>query len=338
MPKRILYRRLDDRGDPLRGLTLEEATRRALNAVRNGVALGADWAQRCRQDPFDEQERLFINHHRDRDNYVFSNLVSFTEGRTQAMLEQIGNIPEIPIETFAAPDGRQFMNGMLFWMITGNHAFLIQDPRVRAQDVESYLHWLIGEQSGVLTEPFDIALIDEFDSAAIGDFEDIKQVIIGGTVMQAEVAAPPRPRDMVDERDVTDVHRLGEVEREDWKREVLAKVLGGEEAVERMLERLPPDANLKVEVQLGITTKRRGISRDALRDVQRAARNLPESDLKVKAGQGTLSGDKVRLAYPVNVLANDDLLDRDDVLRAMIEAYRSFVMNGKIEASAMPAR
>ncbi|MDB5407737.1 MAG: hypothetical protein JWL84_2649 [Rhodospirillales bacterium] len=332
---RIHYRRLDDRGDPLRGESLEQAMRRSLAAERDGVALSGDWSRRCRQDPDDPQDRLFINHLRDSGNFLFWNLVSFTQGRQQAMLEEVGNVPEVPIETFDAPAGRQFMNGMLFCLVTGNHVFIVQDSRVRAHHAEFYLHWLLGEQSGVVASPFEIVLLDRFDRAAVGDdFGDVQSVSIGGAVAQVHVPQvdPAGGRDVRQTR----IQRLGEIAREDWKIEVLERVLGGAEQVERILERLDDDAELTVQVQLGITTTRRRVNREALRDVQRAARNLPDSDLKIVGKHGVLTGDQARLSYPANVLSAEDLLDRDDVLRAIIEAYRAFVMNGKIEATALP--
>lgn len=66
--------------------------------------------------------------------------------------------------------------------------------------------------------------------------------------------------------------------------------------------------------------------------MQQALRNLPEGEITVVGKHGRMTGKDVRLSYPASILRQGSLLDPEDVVRALRQAYTHFVENGKISA------
>ena len=104
---------------------------------------------------------------------------------------------------------------------------------------------------------------------------------------------------------------------------------------------VPTDADLRVDVHIGYKTKKRQVSRVALKQLETGLRNLPDSQLQIRARGATRATDgSVRLHHTASVRlvkARDgdvekigSLIDPTDALRAMYEGYTTFVANGKI--------
>lgn len=333
-PATIYYKKVEASFGGIPGGTLEEAVRRAFGtATEDGGRIGDVWSQRCRTDPQNSQEHVFINHHQDDGNLYFGDLVGFTRGRSQVLLSNLGNVPEVDISQFSPPDQQEFMNAMMFWMLRGNHAFVIQSAALRTEALELYFSWLLSERTNLAPSDFHAMLIDEvrFDGDAPDGSEKIKKMTIGGRIPGNLTPAPgseaPISRTRVERSDV------GEIAESDggWARRVLNAALGDQERVNAALRQIPSDANLKVSVSLGYERTRRDIDRTALRDMMRAARNVPDSDLEAVTDAGKIKGDKIRLTYSPRILTIGDLFDRNDVKRAMVEAYQNFVANGRID-------
>jgi hypothetical protein len=83
------------------------------------------------------------------------------------------------------------------------------------------------------------------------------------------------------------------------------------------------------------------VSREALKTLETGLRNIPDSQIYVKGKNGNKATDgMIRLHHDASIRLREiqdgekrrvgSLLDPDDVLRAMKEAYSLFLANGKI--------
>jgi len=330
----IYYRKLVTHDDTELPLSLEVAIRAALAKQVDGVALKGRWNLRCLVGPAPARDHLFLNHIHDEEKLVFGNLVSFTKGRAQALLRQLGEVPEVDIEQFDPPENDEFLDAILYWLVIKNHVFLIQASGLRSAEFERYIRWLLTERSAVWPSDTHTFLIDEFDLAK-DELQkrtpDVRMINIGGRARSTDAPAPEPVRERVSVQR-GQIAELAGSEEEGWVKRVLAAVLGNQETVNSALRRLPEGATLKVLVRLGYERTRRDIDRAELRNLLIAARNLPDSDLSAETKDGTkISGDKIRLTHPARLLLVGDLLDPNDAKRAMIEAYGVFVGNGKID-------
>ena len=325
----IRYREFDDPVGATNGATLETALREALNTRENNVPIGKRWAKRIRRDPSDQQEHMVANHVRDGGNYVFGNLVAYTLGRDQAVLVENSSAQEADIQQLPAPAQKQFVNSMMFWMVTDNHVFVLRHGQLNPPDLEIYLRWLLAERTAVCNGTLQVILNETISIATAGiRQEDIKSVKIGGQIS----AHPPADEDQAaTRRERRRVQRAGGI---DFARKILNVIVGNnDEAVERILRAVPDGVDLSVDVEIGFDTTKHKFSRDALKRVATATRNLPDSDIQLVTPSGVISGDQIRLTHTVAVPLVGSLLERDHVLAAMIEAYSRFVRSGKIEPS-----
>ncbi|WP_376958163.1 hypothetical protein ABNQ39_14155 [Azospirillum sp. A26] len=337
----IYYKRLADDANYLGDQTLEQAVREALNRPVEGARIKDLWRARCRANPKDDRENVFINHHQDDGNLLFGDLVCFTQGRAQALLATPGDVDEVDVAQFPPPERHEFLNSMMFWMLIGNHAFIIQSPGLRSEALEVYFSWFLTVKTNVCDHRLQVILADELNVANAGGagVEDVTSIVIGGRVTGQSLAASdareviqPGGVDAVrvrrEQRDLAEVTEAGDTGFAD---RVLKAVYGDQERVNAALRAMPEDATLKVSVKLGYERPKKDLDRSALRNLLIAARNLPDSDLSADTKSGKIKGDVIRLTYGPRVLVIGDLLDRNDVKRAMVEAYRNFIDNGRIE-------
>lgn len=336
MPKKsvvIRYREFVDPVHALDGSTLESVIRDALQTKENGVAIGTRWAKRIRRDPDDDSERMVANHVRDGQTYVFGNLVAYTVGRDQPVIDESLNAREADIEQLPAPARKQFVNSMMFWMITDNHVFVLRHGQLNPPELEAYLRWLLAERTSVCPDNTQIILSEVVDlqGAGLAD-EDVTSVKIGSDI-NAQTYGEGRDQD-VTTRERKKAQREGGKE---LARKVLDLVVGNNDPgrVDRILREVPDGVDLSVDVEIGFDTRKRSVSRSALKKIAMATRNLPDSDVRLVTKSGEISGKKIRLSYRASIPLIGSLLNRDETLHAMIEAYRHFVRSGKIEASEL---
>lgn len=326
----IRYREFSDPVNATEGDTLETAVRSALNRREDGVAIGTRWAKRIWRNPDEIQEHMVANHVRVARNYVFGNLVAYTLGRDQAVLVENSNAQEADIQQLPAPARRQFVNSMMFWMITDNHVFVLRHGQLNPPDLEEYLKWLLAVRTRTCAANLQVILGDKIEIAQAGiRQEDIKSIKIGGQI-DARDAAREEP-DAANRRERRRVQAAG---GKNLARQVL-DVLVGNNPAERILREVPDDVDLSVDVEIGFQSRRRNFSKAALNRVAIATRNLPDTDIQLVTSSGVVSGNQIRLSNTVQVTLVGSLLDRDAVLEAMIETYSRFVRTGKIEPSEL---
>lgn len=340
-PVTIHYRRLAD-GTTLGKATLEEKIREAMQAQIGGQHLESRYTLRIWENG---EDNFFVNHfydgQKDNCNLVFGDVIHFTKGHLQALFNAgQKDEPYASVEQMPAPAQKEYIHSLMHWMVKGNHAFVIQSTSLRTETLESYLTWLLTQKSKVVASPFQVVLASKFNEEAVGgDLSDIQELIIGGVVAHPPSEAPQKEA-------ASEVMQHGKIETHrttGWQqaREILATLLGGTANVENMMKGVPGDAELSVEVHIGYKTKKRKVSREGLNQLETGLRNIPDSQLIVRAKNGNKTSDgSIRLHHNASIklrtikdgdeVRPGSLLDPADVLRAMQEAYDIFVANGKI--------
>ncbi len=323
---------------------LEELVRRAMNTVEGGVQIRNRYLARLLTQGSDS---YFINTYSDgagATSLVFGDILHFTKGHLQALCQTADqNAASVPVQQMKAPEQSEYVHSQMFWMLKGDHAFVVQSMSLRTTEFEQYLDWLLKTRTTNLASDHSIILEAKFDAEAIGgDLSDIQEIVVGGVASPA----PTLPdQEVVDqERVVTQTGQIDTGRRAGWATAtaILRELLGGDANVESLMRAVPADAELNVQVHIGYQTKKRKIDRVALKQLETGLRNLPDSQLQVKSKGARLAADgTIRLHHNASVRlvkAQDGdsqligtLLDPADVLRAMVEAYTNFVGNGKIQ-------
>ncbi|HEF4771931.1 hypothetical protein [Burkholderia multivorans] len=342
----IHYRKLDRNGGFPAG-TLEQHVRAAMEANVDGHRVRDRFRTRVRALG---EDNYFVNTFYDRaadeTPLVFGDVIHFTKGHLQALFTVAQtDVAVAPVQQMPAPSLTEYVHSEMFWMIKGDHVFVIQSMSLRTEELESYLAWLLSELTATLPQPApQIVLAARFDEQLVGgDLNDIQEIVVGGVAAPAHRAeesdTPPAPQ----EREITQHGEVGTARTTGWAQawDILKTLLGGDANVDKVMQSVPPDADLRVEVHIGYKTRKRSVSRAGLRQLETGLRNLPDSQLQVKArGMSKSSDGSVRLHHNASVqlikagvgdnVKVGSLLDPTDVLRAMYEAYNVMYNNGKI--------
>jgi hypothetical protein len=323
---------------------LEELVRRAMSTNDGGVQIRNRYLSRLHTVGNDS---YFINTYSDGAGatpLVFGDILHFTKGHLQALCQTADRTAaSVPVQQMKAPEQSEYVHSQMFWMVKGDHAFIVQSMSLRTAEFEQYLDWLLKTRTSNLASDHPVILDAKFDADAVGgDLGDIQEIVVGGVA----TPAPTVPdEDVVEEEQVvTQNAQIDTGRRAGWATatRILRELLGGDANVESLMRAVPADAELNVQVHIGYQTKKRKIDRVALKQLETGLRNLPDSQLQVKSKGARLASDgTIRLNHNASirlVKAQDGdsqligtLLDPTDVLRAMVEAYSNFVANGKIQ-------
>lgn len=235
---------------------------------------------------------------------------------------------EVAIAERPPLEGEDYLRGIAYWLIAGNHFFVVQHTSIQTKAFEEYLKALF-DLTGVTMESETFGLKAVFNKAIVGgDLEEITAVEVGGILSQGmpEIISTPS---VIEEQET-----LGRTtSRFDKAVDVLRAVFGAPDA-ERILRDIPTEAELEVDVRFGYKTRRRGVSRAVLADIARSARNLPDGEVTAFGKDGKQIGDDLRLSMPMPfelLREHGALLDLADARTQLMRVYQRFVEDGKIE-------
>ncbi len=345
-PVTIHYRKYVPSHDGRRS-SLEHMIQAAMNTRREGGRVRDRVALRVRSNGSDN---YLVNTYEDATTegrqLAFGDVIHFTRGQMQAVLHLTEDDPAVlPVRQMPAPARSEYVHSQMFWMVKDDHVFVIQSISLQTEALEAYLEWLLrdllpaGEPSIVLAAKFDSAVVG-------GDLDDIKEIVIGGAISGANSAEPntagetrpPVEREITQTSGLVSEGRTGRA----LAREILETLMNGDSDVaDEVLQAVPADAELLVQVHIGYKTKKRRVDRTSLRHLEAGLRHIPDSQLSVVAKGVNKSADgSIRLNHTASVkliksAAGDSeivgsLLDPTDVLRAMVQAYSVLSADGKI--------
>jgi len=325
----VHYRRLEDSVGAFGDDSLESKIRDAIAEDVGDGPLSAQWIRRAWQVPPDNSDTLFMNIFHDDEVSFFGDLTVYTHGYMQALIRNDPDTAMLPIEQQPPPEGSEYVHSMMYWMAIGNHLLTIQSRSLTTAHLEKYLTWLLKDRTGQIANNGQVILATKFDSDDVGgDLEDVREIIVGGTAaIQAVADQVPTEPERVSEVD----QHVDVGARKPWGERavgVLRAVMSNEADVQELLESIPEEADLDVSVHIGYKTKKRRVTRAPM---QQALRNLPEGEITAIGKHGKLTGQDIRLSYPVRVQTNGSLLVPEDVRAKLRSAYDYFVENGKIE-------
>lgn len=325
----IHYRRLEDVSGGFGKQTLEEAVRKAMNHRMVDGLVADHWKHRAWLVPPSSEDTLLMNLKQDGGTFYFGDLTHYTKGYLQTLLAEAEDTPSLAVEQQPPPKGKEYVHSMMYWVAIKNHLLMIQSRSLASKQLEEYLTWLLKDRTAAIGPTGHVILQAKFDSAEVGgDLEDIKEIIVGGKATSlADVEL--QEEDIKPSTKVVESHREIAT-RKPWGErawDVLRAAMNNEADVRELMESIPEGADLEVAVHIGYKAKKK-VSRAPM---QHALRNLPEGEITAIGRNGRQTGNDIRLSHSASVLRIGNLLEPEDVVRALREAYQLFVDNGKIE-------
>ena len=332
----VHYRKLVREGSGVAsGKALSAAIREALGRKHHsGERYKENWRHRLTPSPDDPtQQRLANDVHTDAET-AFGNLCVFTPGDLQTLIDATATSgSSANVGELIAPGGNEYLKGMAYWLIVGDHCYIVQHVAVRTKALEEYLTWLLREAQAVSAQG-TIVLQTAFDAASVGgDLDNVHSIEIGGLApetIEDEVGAPSA---VALTTEVEERKTLGRERAPFGKAMNIVSELLGPLAADEILAKVPTEAALEVMVNIGYRAKRRKMDRTTMRDLATRLRNIDDGEVTVRGKDGRVRGDAVWLQQQMPfklVRTNGNLLDLEDARKQLIKVHRRFLEDGKI--------
>ena len=316
------------------GKTLSQTVQDALNRSHaSGSSYLNDWRARVAPSPSNNpQLRLTNDLHLDSMS-TFGILCAYTPGDMQALIK--ANTPvsaSAPISELKAPTNNEYVNGIAYWLIIGDHVYIVQHSAVRTKALEEYLTWLLRDETQMINPPDTIILQSAFDISSVGgDLENVKAVEIGGitpeTVQDGDARETEERKSIFQNRPL-----LSSAPK-------LLSAIFGDLRAKEIINSVPPEASLDVLLSVGYRIKRRReLDTSFMSKLATDFRNLDDGEVKIFSKDGTVRGDEARLHenMPFKIMRPDGILfDLNDVRTKMGRVHQRFVEDGKIDSDGI---
>lgn len=338
----IYYRRMDE--TPWDGPeTLQNRIQAALSVDVEGAQLRDRFKKRIWHV---DSNSLFINVYIDEKTHaegaIFGDLTMFSAGRMQALIESESDAPTASVDHLSAPQKKEFISSIMYWMVRDNHVLILQSMAIRSDNVEDYFTWLLRERTSLMPKEKAIVLVNKFDQAKLqSGVGKPKGLTIGGSIRPLPVTTPDTgaaPKGVATRRELAQQKVTG------WQqvKEILLTLTGSSASVEKVMTAIPQNTELSVQVHIGFKENRHKHTATPLSLLETGLRNMPDSFLQIEGEHGNKAADgSIRLHHKTNieVYAKDDpsgkwlegMLEYNSVLKGMKEAYNVLVETGKIK-------
>ncbi len=332
---RILYFRCEFDQDP--GFSLQDAVQRALSRSKDGVQYAKSVRHRRYDvsgsvDDEENGECLLVNHIRGHSrpstNNIFGDLCRYRPGGRLATLIEEDNAAEFTVELLGLEAKKQFLNGLLYWRISGNDVLIVQSRTVRYRALERYLWWLLVEETPVLNANCGMRLTQTVKVSRRNPL--VKQVSVSGAVSS--------PASALSQIQASEAASPAQSERAWFGSKMLDAVrplFSKDSKLERILKKIPEDEEISVELVLRFPSSSKMVDPIRLDDVSAALAGLDEASVMAKTDSGPVRlGDLVqRPDFTTPVLSHHGIWDRDDLLPAFSRAWDHFKAHGFLSAT-----
>lgn len=344
----IHYRRLNRSSGHFPNVTLAKALSTALEyTLPNGESLGVKASNRINAAANSEYQRFLNYYYIERNQDLFFGTVClFSPGNMQALLKIVGEndphssldqaLKAFDIAEQKAPAGMEYLNGITYWVVVGDHFYQIQHTSLPSKAIEEYFTWMLGEKTNTIENGHYVELQAEFDREQIGDLGDISAIEIGGLVRETIHEEPSSQKKNGKIVEFEKHESIGDRFAKTFQsaKKILEDLLGDVEA-KKLIDSMPPEAALEVKVSIGYRARRRKFQKDFMSNLASGLRDLPDGQIRVHGRDGKAKGADARLSQVVNIKRLSEtstLLDLEDTLRQFKEVHRRFLHDGRIIA------
>ncbi|MCY4127835.1 MAG: hypothetical protein OXG15_01205 [Gammaproteobacteria bacterium] len=273
-----------------------------------GHKLLDNWQYRLEENaPIDGVNRLFNFIHFDQGS-TYGILCAFEQSKLQVVLGTDESGPDVPIRELSLEHGK-ISQGIAHWLVYDDHVYVVQDRKMTAAALESYLNWLLCNKTKVSIGKIVLAAKIPVDS--LENLGEIKGVRIGG---------------IVSDETEQDSHEPFTAKL----RRLFNELMGAQRASE-IFNKKPTESDIKLSLYLGL----KGSQSDnhTLNEIAIELRNLEDGNLQIETENGNSNGDDIRLSRVITVRLNNEnvnLLDLDDLRRKILEFHADNVSKGLV--------
>lgn len=293
--------------------------------------------------PAPTDRQILLNRVADLKSSVFGEFCLVQEKDLQALIELRGQkvklsdltIAEIyAISERSAPQGLQFLRGLMYWLTIGDHIFFIKMNNITTNNMQDYFTWLLHTGKFGLSEGSSVCFQAEFDPSVIkGDVGDIRNFRVKGkSTPQINISAPQQEKK---ENVVQTTKHVAEKIIQSTMAIPVVEAIFGKSKTESLVKSLGPKEYISVEAAVKIRGQRTEESRRKIREIATEVADQTDDEVRIDGKDGIVrDGDAIlRVRMPFSIPQDgSSLLEFDNVADQLQEVYRRFVADGKIRA------
>jgi hypothetical protein len=322
---------------------LEELLRKALSKADGaGTSLWDRPGDRVFLEGAEDGRQILLNKVADLEDAVFGELCLAQGHDLQALLNLEPSSVQLSDLTIAtvynldertAPDGMQFIRGMIYFLVISNHVFFVKLHAMNPSSIKEYFDWLLSQGGALLPDGATTHMQAEFDVSKVpGGVGEITSLRVSGN-MSSQMVLPisaqiGAPRETATKRKLFD--RLVQFKA---ALPVLTALVGAEKA-ESLVASLGDKEYLSVDASVRIKGTRTEQSKKIIQQLSNDLADRGDGKVEVTGKHGkVVDGDTIlRTKMPFNQpLEGSSLLDFDDVAEQLREVYVRFVKDRKIK-------
>jgi hypothetical protein len=322
--------------------TLEALCREALNTENNDAKLWARPADRVFDVGDDDDGRkIILNKVADLSSAVFGEMCLAQAKDLQALLSM--NPSEVKLSDLTtatvydlnertAPTGSQFVRGLAYWLIIGDHVLFIKTHSMTPDLVQQYLDWLLRSRGPAANPVPSFTLNAELDkTATAGDIGEIRSLRLAGKSVPQVVSIEHE----TERRTVKTSRRIAERFAEMQQAIPIMNALFGAVKAQSLVDSLGPEEYLAVEAAVKVRGRRTEESRKRFQALANDLADQSDAKVQIEGKDGRIvNGDAIlRTRMPFDLpYDGSNLLEFDNVADQLQEVYARFVKDGKIKA------
>jgi hypothetical protein len=337
----VHYRRFEADATALKGNTLENLCRDALNTNDGPSTLWARPQDRVFDVGDSDKRQIFLNKVADLSSAVFGEMCLVQTRDLQALLNM--NPSEVKLSELTtatvynldereAPKGSQFIRGLAYWLAIGNHVLFVKTHSMTAELVQLYLDWLLKSRGKVVDPALTFVLNAEFDkTVTAGDIGEIRNLRVAGKSAPQVINIEGETK----KREVKTSRRVADKFAEMQQAVPIVKALFGDRKAKSLIESLGPEEYLAVEASVKVRGRRTDKSRKKFQAIANDLAGESDALVQVEGKDGQIrDGDAIlRTRMPFHLPhEGSNLLEFDNVADQLQEVYARFVKDGKITA------
>lgn len=306
------------------GQTLEQILQLAIRRK-------ARWGERQENPLGDDQTFCFVNHsnpyrHKNHGTSLFGGeLFSYVKGSDQSIFNADPSATEVKVDGLHPEKGKEFLEGALYFGVSGDHLAVMQSASLRFGDLERHLNWLLSRCARVIGEENGVTLMDAVPQVRRRSFDDdVKGIKLFAPIrFDAETVAPATQRKV-------EKVRLIPTGRA-W--DALKAMLGTGFDLPNNLnaEEILNSRSLQVEIELKWKRAPDEGSTELLTRIAHNLRNVnDEVDYSIETRNGRLGREDFKLRGSLSIPWLEGRPRFDVLFPGMIEFLVSLVQSGKV--------
>lgn len=298
-----------------------------------------------RLEPLDSEAKEFrvIGKHKVVDGFLCGYLSTFERGRSQPTITDEPTATALSLGAAPPPNPakgakqQQYIPGVVYFAIYGNHVAVIQNTAMRSVTLESHLNWLLKSKTSTLLPTAQFALSDQAQKATVERIKKshVKKIALGQPLMADFVPAADSVKPAGADQPLKSPKKEHKFKPQGPVVELIKQFFETEGFEKLGLDKVF-DGNLEVWIEIRYPKRKRSNPEDAIKlmdNLGLALRDIEGDQVKLQLANGhTVSGHDLKVSGTVEaVMLANGLPDEDKVWEKMTEWLGSQIKNGVVD-------